>query len=52
MAKMKEYLLDQYERGQIMKCDSCATDKEVKYYTAGGMPFYWCADCKEEEARG
>ena len=35
-----------------MRCDGCNTDKQVKHYTAGGMPFAWCPDCKEAEARG
>lgn len=36
----------------ITFCDSCTDEKEVKEYKGeGGIPFWWCDECKEEDDR-
>lgn len=31
-------------------CDSCTEEVEVKPYQVDAITFYWCDNCKEEEA--
>ena len=34
----------------ISTCDSCCQEREVAPYRLEAVTFYWCAECRDEEA--